>query len=114
MLSFKNRLKKRKEINKVFKEGKSADNDLMIVKAIQNNRDVSRFAFIIPAKIFKRAVDRNNIRRRLREAIREGINEIKEGYDIVLIAKPGIKKSKFEEIRERSKDLFCKINISKE
>lgn len=50
----------------------------------------SKFAFVISSKISKEAIDRNTIKRHMSEAIRIMVKEIKDGMDIVFLAKPNI------------------------
>lgn len=47
----------------------------------------TRFGFVISTKIAKDAVDRNTIRRHMSETVRRMTNDIKDGYDIVFLAK---------------------------
>ncbi len=53
----------------------------------KNNLTNSRFGFVISAKVSKKAVDRNKIRRRASEIIRLNIDNIRSGFDIIFVIK---------------------------
>lgn len=113
MLSLKNRLKKKKEFERVFKRGKGLKEDFLVLKLVKNNLPQSRFGFIVGTKVSKRATLRNKLKRRLRELIRTRIEEIKTGYDIVLIAQPGLEERDFWELEEITNKIFSRAKIIK-
>ena len=49
-----------------------------------------RFAFVISTKVAKDAVDRNTIRRHMSETVRLMTNEVKNGFDVIFLAKTSI------------------------
>jgi len=96
MLPRKNRLKKKKDFERIFKKGKEYKEDFLLLKTISNNLQFSRFGFIINKKVVKKATIRNKIKRRLREVVRrEILPKIKKRVDCVIIVKPGIKSENF-------------------
>jgi len=111
MLPKENRLKKNKDFEKVFKEGKGFKEDLLVLKKVKNNLKSSRFGFVVSKTFFKKASLRNKIKRRLRELVRIKLNEIKKGIDVVIIAKPGLETKDFQEIKEIVNKLFKKAKI---
>ena len=66
-------LKNKSEIDKLFKTGKSVSSGVVLAKVIDSS---SRFVFAVSSKKFKRAVDRNRIKRLMREVVR--LNMIKD------------------------------------
>ncbi len=56
----------------------------------RQDSDPSRFAFIISTKVAKDAVDRNTIKRHMSETIRLMTKDIKDGRDIIFLAKTSI------------------------
>lgn len=67
------RLKRRKIIQALFRDGRSAFGYPIRIQWLQIERDgafPARAAFSVPRKKFKRAVDRNLLKRRMREAYR--------------------------------------------
>lgn len=113
MLSRINRLKKKKDIERVFKSGKGFKEDFLVLKLVKNDLKNSRFAFIIPQKVSKKATLRNKIRRRLSELVRLKIKKIKGGIDLVLLATPGLEEKDFWEVEEAVNKIFTKAGIWK-
>ena len=57
-----------------------------------------RFAFIVSTKIAKDAVDRNTIKRHMSETVRLLTSEVKNGLDVVFLAKTSIMRIPADEI----------------
>lgn len=69
----------------------------------------SRFGFIASKKLDKRAVKRNRARRLMREVIRDYLENIKQGYDIILIARHPIKNASYQEVNSSFHKILPKI-----
>ena len=67
-------LKNKSEIDKLFKTGKAVSSGVVLAKVINSS---SGFVFAVSSKKFKRAVDRNLLKRRIREAYRLQKNELR-------------------------------------
>lgn len=116
MLPKVNRLKKKKEFEKVFKKGRFLKEDFLILKAIPNNLKNSRFGFIISSKVSKKAVVRNKIKRWLRNIVLFKLkedNQMKEMMDVVIIVKPGILIKNFQEVEVVINKIFQKLKNAK-
>ena len=59
----KNRLKKKKDFEEVFKKGKAVRGNFLFVRYLKNSLQFPRFAFVVSSKVSKKAVARNRIRR---------------------------------------------------
>ncbi len=111
MLPIKNRLKKKKEFEVAFREGRAFPGRFFILKIKENNLPLSRFAFVFPIKSEKKATGRNKGKRLFREAVRGFLPFIKTGNDVIFIIKEEADKKKHEEVREDVKQAFKKIKI---
>lgn len=111
MLSKQYRLQKDKDFELVFKKGRIVSNEFIFLKFVKNNLVVSRFGFIISKKISKNATVRNRIKRRLREIIRKKLDNIKSGFDIIVVVKPKIVDKDYLEIREGVEGLLRKAGL---
>lgn len=111
MLSEANRLKKKKDLERVFRRGQGFKEGFLFLKIVSNNLKTSRFAFVISLKVAKKASLRNKIKRRLREIIKIKLPKMKTGFDIVLVTFPGIETQDFQEIEETINKLFKKAKI---
>ncbi len=99
MLPKKYRLKKKTDIEKVFKKGKAFNGDFLILKIARNALDYSRVSCLVSKKVAKKATSRNSIRRKTIEAIRPDLVKIKNGFDIIFIAKKGLEGKSFQDSR---------------
>ena len=108
MLALKNRLRKKKDFESVFKNGKSIKQDSLYLKYKENKLDETRFGIIVGKNYSKKAVSRNKIKRRIRDIIRSKITKIKTGLDAVVVVMPGADDDykKLEEIMDK---LFNKL-----
>ena len=115
MLSKENRLKKKKDFEILFKEGRFVGGGLVDVKVwkVESEKYPKRgyleselkIGFVVSKKNHKSAVTRNKIKRQMREVTRLLLKEskLKKGFMLVLLSKPKILESKYQEI---SKDIF--------
>jgi ribonuclease P protein component len=83
------RLKKGKEIQAVFDSGASLRGSRFFLRSVPNDVGVNRWAFAVGKKLAPGSVERNRVRRKLREAVCSAGVEDKDGRDIVLIAGRG-------------------------
>jgi len=113
MLKKTNRLTKDKEFENVFKKNISGYNKITGLKVAPNNLDISRIGILVSAKISKKAVVRNKIKRRIREILRLRLNNIKEGFDIIVLTLPEIKEKSYKEIEESLDNNLKKLKLYK-
>ena len=88
-------IRKKEDINRIFREGKSYYTSGMRLISLDNGLGFDRL-IVIPAKHYGRAVDRNLLRRRAKEIFRCYGNRISssepvegKGHDLALIVYPG-------------------------
>lgn len=75
------------EIKKVMRHGERVMRDEVRIVFLKNSLGVTRFAFVVPTSIDKRATARNRIKRLLREQIRRALPQLPRGSDVVIIAR---------------------------
>jgi len=107
MLPKPNRLKKQKEFEYIFKNGKTIKGKYFFIRIVPSSQDYCRIGFIVSKKVAKSAVLRNKIKRRLRAAAREFRN-ILGSYDIIFIAYPNIKTASYQEIKKDLESIIAK------
>lgn len=100
MLSKLSRIKKEKDFEEIFRDSKSVKTALFIFRLRKNSMGFNRFAFVVSKKVSTKAVVRNKVRRRLSEAIKAKLSQLKTGNDLVVVALPGIEKKEFLDIKE--------------
>ncbi|MDD4607180.1 MAG: ribonuclease P protein component [Patescibacteria group bacterium] len=111
MLAKPFRLTKRKDFENIWQKGKGRLDQFLGIKFLANDLENSRFAFIVSLKISKKAVQRNKVKRQLREIIRLNLDKIKPGYDIIINTRPGILKLTYQELDQTLIDLLKKLKL---
>jgi len=111
MLSLKNRLKKKKDFEWVFKKGKSFRDGFLSLRLVENNLKTSRFAFVVSLKVSKKATLRNKLKRGLKKTIKANLPRIKTGFDVMLTAIPGLEKQSQEQIKETTEIVLKKAEL---
>ncbi len=114
MLPQINRIKKKKDFERIFKNSKNLKAPFFIFRIIKNELGINRFGFVVSQKISKNAVIRNRVRRRLAEVIKIEMSKIKKGTDLVLVALPGIERKEFSEIKEVVNNFLVKAKLFSE
>ena len=104
-------LKKDSDFRKVYKHGKSFANRYLVMYILNNKSENSRIGISVSKKVGK-AIIRNKVRRRIKEAYRVNIDEnVKYGYDIVFIARVAIKDAEYKDIEKSMKHLVKKSEM---
>ena len=101
MKSHLGRLTKDKEFDLVFKKGKSSYNNIIGIKCLavgENSSGETRLGILVSNKVSKKAVERNKIRRRIRESFRLQVETVQPGHDFVVIALPEALKKEYKDI----------------
>ncbi len=97
MLARGNRLSRRGDILRVRRS--RIDGDVITLKAVfTEQKRPFRAAVVVGKKISKKAVDRNLIQRRIREAIRAEADRIPDGSDLMFIGKAAPEKCEYAKI----------------
>lgn len=111
MLSQKHRLSKSADVKKTTARGRSFFNPFFVIKLIPNKEAV-RLTIIVSVKVSKKAVDRNRIKRVLREELRKHVDNFKVG-DYVFIVKPQAMKIPASELRQEMEKSLISAKIIK-
>lgn len=91
------RLRENRRFQEVRRRGRSYRDRLLVMCVLPNGLTHSRFGFSVSRRIGK-AVLRNRVKRRLREAIRLRMDRIQPGWDMVFIARNPIRSADYHEI----------------
>lgn len=108
MFAKKYRITKDSDFNKVFRNGKSFYGDFFMIKVLKNNLELNRFAVVVSKKVSLKAVERNGIKRKLREILKKNVDLFPEHYDAIVYANKSILNKSFDEIEEKLKGCFRK------
>jgi ribonuclease P protein component len=102
MLTKESRLRRKEEVDAVFRRGTVVSADDFILKFLPNGLPHSRVAVLVGKKVSNKANQRNRIRRRLREVVRLNFEKIPTGYDILIIVRSlKLRETAFPEITKK-------------
>lgn len=108
-----NSLKKNKDFQIVYKIGKSYANKYLVMYVLENGRQDTRIGISASKKIGNSVV-RHRFARLVRESFRLNKDMLKDGVDIIVVARAAAKDSKFEKIESAFLHLCGLHNIFRE
>ena len=103
-------LKKNYEFRRLYNKGKSAASRCVVVYCRRNNGAGNRLGVTVSTKIGG-AVQRNRIRRRLKEIYRLNEEKTSHGFDIVIVARMKARFVSYRELENSVLYLFRKLGI---
>jgi ribonuclease P protein component len=85
-----NRLSRSKDFDAVYRHGRSVSSRFLVLyRFAQEEPSAPRFGFSVP-KAVGGAVERNRLKRQLREIWTARLDRVPAGHDYVLIVRPGL------------------------
>ncbi|MEM9773841.1 MAG: ribonuclease P protein component [Chloroflexota bacterium] len=110
MLPDENRLRLATDFSRLRKNGNKLVHPLVVLVYIENQHNISRFAFPASRKIGG-AVQRNRARRILRESVRGQLEQVKSGFDFLLIARTKTTKAKLADVSAAVDSLMKRADL---
>ena len=107
------RLRKAADFERVRARRRSWAHPLLVLYVAENELDVTRVGFIVGRRIGK-AVTRNRVKRRLREAVRLRYPALTPGLDLVLIARPPVATADYAAISLAVDDLVRRARVRRD
>ncbi|MBR6294344.1 MAG: ribonuclease P protein component [Lachnospiraceae bacterium] len=92
-------LKSRFDYDRVYQNGRSYANRLLIMYVMPNGTASDRYGLVVSKKVGN-SVIRHRARRLMKESVRLTGRIGEKGYDVVLIARPGIRDKKLADVDE--------------
>ena len=89
-------LKKNIEFQKVYKSGKSYANKYLVMYVLENGTDITRIGISVSKKVGNSIV-RHRLARLIRESYRLHADEVMTGFDIIVVARTGLKNKDYFE-----------------
>lgn len=89
-------LKGQRAFERVSRDGRRFSKEFIQLRVLENSLTSNRIGIVIPEKAIAAAVDRNRVRRLIKEAYHAIANRLKDGYDIVFIVREKPQKNKMD------------------
>ncbi len=101
-------LTKPEDFAAVYDKGDSWVNGKVVLKALPNNLEISRYGFSVSSRVGG-AVVRNRTKRRLREIVRQ--IRLKSGWDIIIVARAAVVKTDYSGLNDSVTRLLTKARL---
>ncbi|MDO5728412.1 MAG: ribonuclease P protein component [Actinomycetaceae bacterium] len=110
MLAPEHRLKNPELFRRAMRRGSHAGNALLVVHALAGE-DLTEclVGFVVPKKVYARAVDRNRTKRRLRHLMRERVSMFPKNSIVVVRALPGLRDASFDDLEDALDDAMKRV-----
>jgi len=103
-------IKKNEDFRQIYRTGKSCANEALVMYIVFNDTDSSRLGISVSKKVGNSVV-RHHIARLLRECFRLHLNQMKSGYDIVVVARQPAAAMRYEEMSHVYLNLCSRMGI---
>ena len=105
-------LRNQKDFSTIYKRGKSLGDKYVVLFYKRNQLGYNRIAFLASKKVGK-SVKRNKARRWMKESFKEWKNSLKEGYDIIIIARNTINEAGYLAVKKSLKNALNRAKLVK-
>ena len=106
MLAAKYTLKGNSRFERVEQMGKINQSDSFGIAVFdRKDKEISSYGFIVSNKISPESTNRNRVKRALKEAVRFELGQLKDGLDIVFLAKQKI-------LRKSTEDIIHEVRVA--
>ena len=112
MLNRNNRLRKRYQYKYIYKSGKFLSEKAVTLHFVSSKTKFVKIGFAVTKKI-GHAIKRNLVRRRLREIMRKHLPNIKENFNIIIVAKEQILDTEFLSLEKQIFNLLKRADLIK-
>ncbi|OGF28285.1 ribonuclease P protein component [Candidatus Falkowbacteria bacterium RIFOXYC2_FULL_47_12] len=114
MLAKNYKIQKKKEVEAVFKNGRSSFDDIVGVKILPTAQGNSRFVVVVSTKVSKKAIERNRVKRKLSEICRLSLTRLAAGNDFFILALPASVQKTYRELENSLLRHFKKLGVYKQ
>jgi ribonuclease P protein component len=91
------RLRRSTDFDLLWRHGKRWHHPFVVLIVRRNGQQTSRFGFLASKRVGN-AIERNRAKRLLREAVRQQLDEIRNGWDCLFIAKRETVEASFADV----------------
>ena len=103
-------LKKNYEFRRLYQKGASAAGGCLVIYCRKNRAGRNRLGLTTSMKLGN-AVTRNRLRRRMREVYRLNAGQLRQGYDVILVARTRTLTAPWKEMNATFFRLCKKLNL---
>lgn len=105
-------IRRRAEFEAISRGGFARSTPLLVLRVLRTERPEARLGLSTP-RTLGGSVQRNRVRRRLRELLRERLAGIGPGWDVLVIARPAAAEAKYGDLAAAMDDLLRRAGIER-
>ncbi|MDU4891453.1 MAG: ribonuclease P protein component [Clostridium sp.] len=105
------RLRKNPEFRLVYRRGRSFATATLVLYVFKNNKGINRIGISVSKKVGKSVV-RSRVKRLISESARLNKQDLKQGYDLVFVARSASRDKSYKDIENSVKYLFKKSGLN--
>ena len=105
-------LRKKSDFDALYKKGKSVGDRYVVIFCRENGLSENRTAFLASKKVGN-SVRRNRARRLMKESYRLSRGDIRDGFDLIFIARSTINGKKCGEVRRSLESGLRRLGVTK-
>ncbi|MFH0829496.1 MAG: ribonuclease P protein component [Candidatus Kerfeldbacteria bacterium] len=110
MLARENRLRSSRDFRRAYENGRAYSTALLTVRTLKRgDRGPTRVGIVVSTKLSKKSVERNAVRRRLREALHRTNIVALRGMDIVVTARPAARSAAYKSLVDECNSYVSRI-----
>jgi ribonuclease P protein component len=104
------RLRETAAFERARRRGRTWGNALLVLNAVRADPPLTRCGFVVSRRVGK-AVERNRVKRRLREILRRRLPAMVPGWDLVFSARPATASAPYARLAEAIDDLLRRAEL---
>ena len=104
------RLRETAAFERARRRGRTWGNALLVLNAVRADPPQTRCGFVVSRRVGK-AVERNRVKRRLREILRRRVTAMAPGWDLVFSARPATASTAYGPLAEAVDDLLRRAGL---
>ena len=109
-MKYSESLKKNKDFQYIYRKGKSYANKYLVMYVLENGTSQNRLGISVSKKVGN-SVKRNRARRLMRESVRISDAEIRQGYDLIIIARNTINGKKCADVKKSIEAALRRLKV---
>ncbi len=104
-------LRRKEDFDRIYRKGKSVGDRYVVVFCLKNGLEYSRIAFLASKKVGN-SVERNRARRLMRESVRLSDIDVRQGYDLIVIARNTINGRKCADVKKSIEAALKRLKVT--
>ncbi len=104
-------LRRKADFDAIGRGGSTCSSRLLVLRTLRTEAATTRIGLSTPRRLGG-AVERNQVRRRLRELLRERYADLAAGWDVLVIARPEAARASYADLRTAVASLLERSRIT--